>query len=68
MCSKTVLTENRTEMKTKEIHFSLFYFYFNYVVDRPDATALARFFLLLVMVKWSKQALVIQISDFFSGE
>ena len=29
-------------MKTKEIHFSLFYFLFNYVVDRSDAKALAR--------------------------
>ena len=29
-------------MKTKEIHFSLFYFLFNYIVDRSDATALAR--------------------------
>ena len=41
MCSKTVPTENRIEMKTKEIHFSLFYFHFNYVVDRPEATAVA---------------------------
>ena len=29
MCSQTVPTENRIEMKTKEIHFSLFYFHFN---------------------------------------
>ena len=29
-------------MKTKEIHFSLFYFHFNYVVDRHNATDLAR--------------------------
>ena len=42
MCSQTVLTENRIEMKTKEIHFSLFYFPFNYVVDRHNATALVR--------------------------
>ena len=28
MCSQTVPTENRIEMKTKEIHFSLFYFHF----------------------------------------
>ena len=32
MCSETVPTENRIEMKTKEIHFSLFYFHFNYAV------------------------------------
>ena len=58
MCSQTFPTENRIEMKKKEIHFSLFYFYFNYVVDRHNATALARdrqycgnsdFFKLLVM-------------------
>ena len=42
MCSKTVPTENRIEMKTKEIHFSLYYFHFDYVVDRHNATALAR--------------------------
>ena len=42
MCSKTVPTEKRIEMKTKEIYFSLFYFHFNYVMDRPYATALAR--------------------------
>ena len=42
MCSKTVPTENRIEMKPKEIFFSLFYFHFNYIVDRPDATAFAR--------------------------
>ena len=41
MCSKTIPTQNRIEMKTKEIHFSLFYFHFNYLVD-PNATALAR--------------------------
>ena len=40
MCSKTVATENRKEMKTKEIHFSLFYFHFNYVVECHNATAL----------------------------
>ena len=28
--------------KTKEIHFSLFYFHFNYVVDHSDASALGR--------------------------
>ena len=28
-------------MKTKENHFSLFYFHFNYVVELPDATVLA---------------------------
>ena len=28
MCSQTVPTENRIEMKAKEIHFSLFYFHF----------------------------------------
>ena len=39
MCSQVVPTENRIEMKTKEIHFSLFYFHFNYVVDRHNATA-----------------------------
>ena len=39
MCSQAVPTENRIEMKTKEIHFSLFYFHFNYVVDRHNATA-----------------------------
>ena len=42
MCSQTVPTENRIEMETKEINFSLFYFHFNYVVDRHNATALAR--------------------------
>ena len=42
MCSKTVPTENRIEIKTKEIHFSLFYFHLNYVVDRPNATALEK--------------------------
>ena len=42
MCSQNVPTENRIEMKTKEIHFSLFYFHFNYVVDRHNATTLAR--------------------------
>ena len=45
-------------MKTKEIQFILFYFHFNYVVKRHNATALARdkqycgksdFFKLLVM-------------------
>ena len=41
-CSKTVPTENRIEMKTKEIHFILFYFHFNYVVEHPDATASVR--------------------------
>ena len=41
-CSKTVPTENQIEMKTKQICFSLFYFYFNYVVEPPNATALAR--------------------------
>ena len=61
MCSKTIRTENRIEMKTKEILFKLFYFHFNYVVDRPDTTALARnkqhggngdFFKSLVIGKW----------------
>ena len=42
MCSKTVPTEKQIEMKTKEIHFSLFYFHFNYIVDGHKATALAR--------------------------
>ena len=42
MFSKNVPTENRIEMKTKKIYFSLFYFDFNYIVDRPEATALAR--------------------------
>ena len=42
MYSQTVPTENRIEMKTKEIHFSLFYFHFNFIVDRHNATALAR--------------------------
>ena len=42
MCSQTLPTENRIEMKTKEIHFSLFNFHFNYVVDRHKATDLAR--------------------------
>ena len=41
-CSKTVPTENWIETKTKEIRFILFYFLFNYVVERPDATALAK--------------------------
>ena len=43
MCSKTVPTEKRIEMKTKEIHFSLYYFHFNYIVERHT------FFKLLVM-------------------
>ena len=42
MCSQTVPTENRIEIKTKEIHFSSFYFHFNYIVDGHNATALAR--------------------------
>ena len=42
MCSKTVPTENWIEMKATEIHFSLFYFHFNYVVGRHNTTALAR--------------------------
>ena len=42
MCSQTVPTEDRIEIKTKEINFSLFYFHFNYVVERNNATALAR--------------------------
>ena len=42
MCSQTVPTENRIEMKSKEVHFSLFYFHFNYVVVRHNGTALAR--------------------------
>ena len=42
MCSKTVPTENLIKMKTKEIHFSLFYFHFNYFVDHNYAKALAR--------------------------
>ena len=76
MFSQTVPTENRIEMKTKkEIHFSLFYFHFNYIVDRHNATALARdkhycgngvFFKLLVMNREIvKTALIIEISDFF---
>ena len=45
-------------MKTKDIHFRLFYIHFNYVMGRHNATALARdkqycgngdFFKLLVM-------------------
>ena len=42
MYNKTVPTENRIEMKTKEIHLRLFYYHFNYVVDHTNATALAR--------------------------
>ena len=42
MCSKTVPTENRIEMKTKEIHSSLFAFHFNYIMERSDPTAVAR--------------------------
>ena len=42
LCSQTVTTENRIEMKTKEIHFSLFYFHLDYVIDRHNATALGR--------------------------
>ena len=38
MSSQTVPTENRIEMKTKEIYFISF----NYLVDRHNATALAR--------------------------
>ena len=58
VCSQTVPTANRIEMETKEIHFSLFYFHFNYNVDCRNATALARdrqycgngdFFKLLIM-------------------
>ena len=41
-CSKTVPTENRIEMKTKEIHFSLSAFHFNYIMEHSDATAVAR--------------------------
>ena len=76
-CSKTVPTKNLIEMKTKETHFSLFYFHSNYVVERPDATALARdkqycgngdSLKLLVIGKWWKQALFIQIFDFFLQE
>ena len=61
MCSKTVPTEKRIEIKTKEIHFSLFYLHLNYTVDHPDTTALVRdkqyggnvvFFTLLVIGKW----------------
>ena len=40
--TRSTVSENWIEMKTKEIHFSLFYFLFNYIVDRSDATALAR--------------------------
>ena len=40
-CSKTIPTKKRIE-KAKEIHFSLFYFHFDYVVECPDATALVR--------------------------
>ena len=42
MFSKTVRTEKRIKMKKKEIHFTLFYYHFNDIVDRPNATALAR--------------------------
>ena len=42
MCSQTVPTENRIEMKTKGISFSFVYFHFIYVVDRHNSTALAR--------------------------
>ena len=42
MCSKAVPTDKQIEMKTKEIHFSFFYFYLNYIVDHHNATALAR--------------------------
>ena len=42
ICSQTVSTENQIEIKTKEIHFSLFYFHFNYVVDCHNDKALAR--------------------------
>ena len=42
ICSETVPTANQIEIKPKEIHLSLFYFYFNYVVDRHNATTLAR--------------------------
>ena len=42
MCSQTFPTENQIEMMTREIHFSLFYFHLNYIVDRHNATALAR--------------------------
>ena len=38
-CSKTVPTENRIEMKTKEIHFSLF---ISILVTLWNATASAR--------------------------
>ena len=58
MCNQTVPTESRIDMKTKEIHFSLFYFHIYCVVDRQNVTALASnkqycgngdFFKLLVM-------------------
>ena len=42
MCGQPFPTKNRIEMKTKEIHFSVFYFHFNYVVDCNNATALGR--------------------------
>ena len=73
-CSKTVTTGNRIEMKTKEILLSLFYLDFNYIVDRHNATALARdkycrnsdFSLnyWLWIRKWWKSALVIEFTFF----
>ena len=66
MCSKTVPTENQIQIKTKEIHFSLFYFHFNYIVALPIIWRKQGFFFkLLVIGKWWKQALIIQIFDYF---
>ena len=42
MCSKTVPTDNQIEMKTKEIHFSLFYFHFSYFVKRHKRHSLSQ--------------------------
>ena len=41
-CVVKLFLLKRIEIKTKEIHFSLFHFHFNYVVYPPDATVLAR--------------------------
>ena len=62
-------------MKTKEIHFSLFYSHFNYAVDCHNTTALARdkqyceIGDFLCYWYWKRKqwklALMIEISDFF---
>ena len=78
MCSKTGPAENPIEMKTTDSHFSLFYFHLNYLVDRSNATALARdkqdctngdFFKLLVLNReLVKRGFIYSNFRFFSRE